>query len=132
MPSPLKIEQLTWLALTIVLVVAIALGRIDRGRATDKGFSLLTIGGFLVVVAWASLALNWHQGWGEYYFRYGRLGALPIFIFFGYCLGESIFWDWQVLLLGLVAVIILSFTGFIFWPLWLLGFLISLRHRSRD
>ncbi len=126
MPSSLLIEGLVLITLVILFVLAGILGVIDRGRAADRGFSLLTAGGFLVVLAWVLLALNWHQGWGEYYLRYGYLGALPVFVLFGHCLWEPVFWDWYTLFFGLAAVIVLALIGFLFWPFWVLGFVVSL------
>jgi len=107
----------------VLLVAAFLLGSRDRGGETDRGLFLFTIAGGLVLVTWIMLGVYQHPSWG--YLRYAYLGATPVIIWFVYCFFEPVYWSLQVLLWGVVAIILLYFLGYVFWPFWIVGFILA-------
>ena len=122
MPSALIVEQLTWVALAIMFVLAVIYGIVDKGKATsNRGVVFVTISGMLVVIALVLLAIGWQHGAIAYHLRYSYLNILPVVILLGYCLWEDIFREWLVFVVCVVAIIALWFVGYLFWIVWTIG-----------
>lgn len=124
------IEYLTLGVLGVLFLVAMFLGFYDdRHIPRDRGLSILTLAGIIVVIAWVTLLATHQLDWGHY-FRYSYLGSIPVLIWLGYCLSDQIYRDKDVIVAAVIAILLLCLAGYLFWPFWAVGYLVSFCDRS--